>query len=76
MGLFSRKKAKSVKSTFSYDPESMQPVIRASICTGEQAAGFKDLKTGRFTEIMIISKPEDLLEFKKTYGLTDVKKEY
>ena len=76
MGLFSRKKTKSVKSTFVYDPETMQPVIRASICTGEQAAGFRDLKTGRFTEIMCISKPDDLREFMKTYGLTEVKKEY
>ena len=38
MGLF---KKKIVKKT--YDREHMKPVIRASICTGEEVAGFKDI---------------------------------
>ncbi len=38
MGLF---KKKIVKKT--YDREQMKPVIRASICTGEEVAGFKDI---------------------------------
>ena len=25
----------------------MKPVIRASICTGEEVAGFKDIRTGK-----------------------------
>lgn len=33
MGLFKKKTAKK-----SYDRENMKPVIRASICTGEQIA--------------------------------------
>lgn len=28
----------------SYDKENKKPVIRCSICTGEQVAGFKDIK--------------------------------
>ena len=42
MGLF---KKKIVKKT--YDREHMKPVIRASICTGEEVAGFKDIRTGK-----------------------------
>ena len=38
----------------SYDRNTMKPVIKASICTGEQVAGFKDLHTGKFTEVMLI----------------------
>ena len=39
MGLF---KKKIMKKT--YDREHMKPVIRASICTGEEVAGFKDIR--------------------------------
>lgn len=37
-----------------YDRENEIPVIRSSICTGEQVAGFKDKNTGYFREIMCI----------------------
>ena len=30
-----------------YDKASQKPVIKASICNGEQIAGFKDLHTGK-----------------------------
>ena len=46
MGIF---KKKIVKKT--YDREHMKPVIRASICTGEEVAGFKDIRTGKIEEI-------------------------
>ena len=39
--LFKRKTKK-----LDYDRENLRPVIRASICTGEQAAGFRNVKTG------------------------------
>ena len=38
----------------SYDRDHMKPVIRASICTGEQVVGFKDLQTDNMKEIMLI----------------------
>ena len=60
MGLF---KKKIVKKT--YDREYMKPVIRASICTGEEVAGFKDIRTGKIEEIMLIRSPEDLERFKE-----------
>ena len=59
-----------------YDPEKQRPVIRCSICTGEQVAGFRDLKTGHFHEVMLIRSPQDLAQFKADYGVTDVTKEY
>ena len=49
MGLFSKKKI-----VHSYDKDSKRPVIKASICTGEQVAGFKDIHTGKIEEVMLI----------------------
>ncbi len=37
-----------------FDPETQKPVIRCSICNGEQIAGFKDKKTGKFTEVLLV----------------------
>ncbi len=64
------------KEAKTYDRENQKPVIRCSICTGEQVAGFKDIHTGKFEEIMLIKNDADLRSFKETYGLTEVTKEY
>ena len=37
-----------------FDKTGRIPVIRASICTGEQVAGFRDEATGKFTEMMLL----------------------
>lgn len=72
MGLFKKKTVKK-----SYDRDHMKPVIRASICTGEQVAGFKDQQTGKMEEIMLIKSQEDLENFKSIYGITEeIEKEY
>ena len=55
MGLF--KKKSIVKS---YDKENKRPVIKASICNGEQVAGFKDIHTGKIEEVMLIRSQADL----------------
>lgn len=62
----------------SYDRDNQIPVIRASICTGEQVAGFKDLSTGRFTESMLIRNRSDLNDFLEKYGVeeSEIKKEW
>lgn len=65
-----------MKKKIVYDREMQQPVIRCSICTGEQAAGLKDLHTGRFEEIMLIRNERDLAQFKQMCGVEEVKKEY
>ena len=46
------------------------PVIRCSICTGEQVAGFRDETTGHVEEIMLLRSPEDLVRFKERYGIS------
>lgn len=61
-----------------YDKETLRPVIRSSICTGEQVAGFWNLQTGKFSEVMLIRNGGDLQEFLDTYDLseTEVGREY
>jgi len=36
--------------TQTYDKETKKPIIKASICNGEQVAGFKDIHTGKIEE--------------------------
>lgn len=60
----------------SYDKERYQPIIRQSICTGEQAGGLKDKQTGKFMETMLIRGKEDLELFKYMYDVDKVDKEY
>ena len=73
MKLFGRK---SHVPPYAYDPEKEDAVVRSSICTGEQVAGFKDRKTHEFHEVMLIRTQKDMDAFLKAYGLSDVKKEY
>ena len=42
MGLFKKNIV-----TKTYDKENKKPVIKASICNGEQVAGFKNIHTGK-----------------------------
>ena len=72
MGLFKKKIV-----TQSYGMENKKPVIKASICNGEQVAGFIDIHTGKIEEVMLIKCPADLDTFKKMYGIDDeIAKEY
>ncbi len=59
-----------------YDRENKKPVIRCSICNGEEVAGFKDLRTGKFEEIMLIRNGADLETFREMYDIREVEKEY
>lgn len=52
-----------------YDRENLKPVIRSSICTGEKVAGFHNVHSGSFTEIMLIRTSGDLEEFRRLYGI-------
>lgn len=60
----------------SYDSVNQRAVVKCSICTGEQVAGFKDMHTGKFTEVMLIRDSKELDAFMEMYGLTAVSKEY
>ena len=60
-----------------YDKDNKKPVIKASICNGEQIAGFKDIHTGKIEEVMLIKSPSDIDIFKKMYGIDEeIVKEY
>ena len=72
MGLFKKKCVVQ-----SYDKENKKPVIKASICNGEQVAGFKDIHAGKIEEVMLIKSPADLEHFKAMYGIDkEIVKEY
>ena len=72
MGLF---KKKTVALT--YDKENKKPIIKSSICNGEQVDGFKDIHTGKIEEVMLIQNQKDLDKFKEMYGINEeIAKEY
>ena len=52
-----------------YDKENQKPIIRSSICTGEKVAGFKDIHTGKFTEVMLIKNDNDMKVFLTKYDI-------
>ena len=64
------------KSHTTYNPATKTPVIKCSICTGEQVAGFKDLDNGHFDEIMLIRNATDLDAFMEMYEVSAITKEY
>lgn len=67
--MFGRKKKRIEKK--SYDRENMKPILHASICTGETVAGFKNRRTGKFEEVMLIKSEADKELFKEIYDITD-----
>ena len=72
MGLFKKKNV-----VLTYDKENKKPVIKSSICNGEQVAGFKDVHTGKIEEVMLIKSQEDIETFKAMYGINEeITKEY
>ena len=59
------------KKQETYDREKQKTVIRASICNGEQVAGFQDIHTGKFHEVQLIRNDRDLEEFLERYGIDE-----
>ncbi len=55
------------KKSVSFDKTGKIPVIRSSVCTGEKTAGFKDIKTEKFFDLMLIKSGDDLSEFMRLY---------
>ena len=73
--MFGRRKKPPVST---YDKSRKIPVIRSSICTGEQVAGFKDPVSGKFDELMLIRDKKDLSEFLYRYQVeeNEIKREW
>ena len=61
-----------------YDKTGKIPVICASICTGEQVAGFKDTTSGKFEELMLLRDDKELAEFVQRYQVeeSEIKREW
>lgn len=59
-----------------FDRRLYKPILKCSICTGEQVAGFKNLATGKFEEVMLIKNEQELALFKERYGISEIGKEY
>ena len=74
--MFFKKGKKETKGA--YDKTGKIPVIRASICTGEKVAGFKDTASGRFEELMLIRNEEDKKRFLLEYDVQEgeIRKEW
>lgn len=65
-----------LKDDIPFNPDKQTAVIKCSICTGEQVAGFKSKEDGHFTEVMLIRTTADLENFKAIYDIKEIKKEY
>lgn len=77
-GIFARLKSKYKGNAelFLYDEAKHEAVIRCSICTGEQVAGFRSREDGSFVGVMVIQSEKDLEYFKRLYRVEDVRKIY
>lgn len=56
------------KMSPSYDSAAQKPVLRCSICTGEQVAGFVH-PDGHFEDVQLIRTPQELAAFRTRYGI-------
>ena len=72
--LFRHKKEAAPSVVF--DPALQEPMLKASICTGETVAGFRAKGNGRFDEVMLIRDENDLKRFMDLYGLTEKPKTF
>ena len=71
VSLFKRK-----APSITYDPQTQQPAVRKSICTGEMTVGFIDIATGRFRDIMRVDGQAGLEAFMKEIGVNEIKTIY
>lgn len=74
MGLFSKKKSEYPKM-----PQGdYVPVVRCSICTGEQVLCAKERNSGKLIELMLIKNPAQLEGFCAANGIPseDIEKIY
>ena len=69
MGLFRKRQPEPEVTPF--DLAQYEPVIRASICTGEKVACMRELATGKLHELMLIRTDGDLALFRSRYGIGD-----
>ena len=66
--IFGRRKKAAVST---YGKNGKVPIIRCSICTGAQVAGFKGPVSGRFEELMLLRDDKDLAEALQRYQVEE-----
>jgi len=71
MSLFKRKK----REVIHFDPNTQQPAVRRSICTGEMTVGFIDRASGKFTDLMCVDQ-KGLEAFMREIGVEEIKTIY
>ncbi len=73
--MFFKKRREKIQ-LIQYDKEKEIPVVRCSICTGEQVAGFQNIQTGKVRDYMLIRDETDLEKFKNNCQVEQLKKVY
>ena len=75
-GMFFQKKKPEKTEIRTYDTINEKPVLKCSICNGEQVAGFKNIHSGKIREVMYVRNDAELKRFMDIYGITEITKEY
>ena len=70
MSLFKRRRVE-----IKFDPNTQQPAVCRSICTGEMTVGFIDKVTGKFTDLMCVDQ-KGLEAFMRDIGVDEIKTIY
>ena len=73
--MFGKKKKKEFQK-LEYDKSLWKPVLKCSICNGEQVGGLKNIATGEFREVMFVRGQDDLNLFKDMTGEQTIEKIY
>ncbi|MBR3108701.1 MAG: aspartate dehydrogenase [Clostridia bacterium] len=60
---------------FPFDPNTQEPAVRRSICTGEMTVGFIDKATGKFHDLMMVDS-RGLEDFCRQVGVDEIKTIY
>ena len=61
---------KEQRPKIQYDPETQEPAVRSSICTGEMTVGFIDRKTDKFRDYELARNQSDVEKFCSNVGIT------
>lgn len=69
-------KGKDKIGRIEYNRETEVPAVKSSICTGEKTAGFLDLGTGKYRDVLLVKSDADIDLFKKACGVDEVRKIY
>ncbi|MCR5214724.1 MAG: aspartate dehydrogenase [Eubacterium sp.] len=62
---------KKTKVEIKYDPEVEQPALKTSICTGEKVAGFININSKKFRDVVLVRNSKDLDDFCQAIGVRE-----